>query len=162
VNDYLEPRLADLNRQHLADRTPWLLVQPSGIFRWSGRCSARARAPAGVRSPSAWFATARSRASSIAAWRSSTPRASRASPLARDPFGPGPIALAAVEIAKAIATDFRTDLMDHIVSLDLPGSTVARHYVAHRPQCPACGRKSCAIPSARPCRSSSPPAASWS
>ncbi len=32
VSDYLEGRLAELNRQHLSDRTPWLLVQPSGIF----------------------------------------------------------------------------------------------------------------------------------
>ena len=32
VSDYLEARLAELNRQHLSDRTPWLLVQPSGIF----------------------------------------------------------------------------------------------------------------------------------
>src|SRR5262249_48681388 len=32
VNDYLEGQLAELNRQHLADRTRWLLVQPSGIF----------------------------------------------------------------------------------------------------------------------------------
>ena len=32
VNDYLERRLAELNRQRVADRTPWLLVQPSGAF----------------------------------------------------------------------------------------------------------------------------------
>ena len=32
VNDYLEARLAELNRQHLSDGTPWALVQPSGIF----------------------------------------------------------------------------------------------------------------------------------
>src|SRR3979411_1671378 len=32
VGDYLEPRLAETNRRHLSDRTPWLLVQPSGIF----------------------------------------------------------------------------------------------------------------------------------
>ena len=32
VNDYLEARLAELNRKHLSDKTPWLLVQPSGIF----------------------------------------------------------------------------------------------------------------------------------
>src|ERR1700693_2231036 len=32
VNDYLERRLAELNQQHLTDHTPWLLVQPSGIF----------------------------------------------------------------------------------------------------------------------------------
>ena len=32
VNDYLEPRLAELNKKQLSDKTPWLLVQPSGIF----------------------------------------------------------------------------------------------------------------------------------
>src|SRR5438094_691673 len=32
VSDYLERRLGELNRQHLSDRTPWVLVQPSGIF----------------------------------------------------------------------------------------------------------------------------------
>ena len=32
ANDYLEPRLAELNRQRVSDRTPWLLVQPSGAF----------------------------------------------------------------------------------------------------------------------------------
>src|SRR6202011_1617564 len=32
VNDYLERRLAELNQQRVADRTPWLLVQPSGAF----------------------------------------------------------------------------------------------------------------------------------
>ena len=32
VNDYLEERLAELNRQHLSEHTPWLLAQPSGIF----------------------------------------------------------------------------------------------------------------------------------
>src|SRR5271154_1122932 len=32
VNDYLERRLAELNRQRVSDLTPWLLVQPSGAF----------------------------------------------------------------------------------------------------------------------------------
>src|SRR6478672_653292 len=32
VNDYLERSLADLNRQRVSDRAPWLLVQPSGAF----------------------------------------------------------------------------------------------------------------------------------
>ena len=63
------------------------------------------------------------------------------SPLARHTFGQSAIQLAAVEIAKAIATDFRTELSDHIISLDLLGSTIVKHYVAARPQCPSCGRK---------------------
>ena len=64
-----------------------------------------------------------------------------ASPLARQPFGQHGIQLAAVEIAKAIATGFATDLKDHIISLDLLGAEIAKHYVAARPQCPSCGRK---------------------
>ena len=51
VSDYLEGRLAELNREHLSDGSPWVLVQPSGIFPWSGRCFARARALAGRVSP---------------------------------------------------------------------------------------------------------------
>ena len=35
----------------------------------------------------------------------------------------------------------RTELSDHIISLDLLGATIAKHYVAPRPQCPSCGRK---------------------
>src|SRR5262249_22064583 len=31
VNDYLERRLADLNRRRVAGRAPWLLVQPAGV-----------------------------------------------------------------------------------------------------------------------------------
>jgi ribosomal protein S12 methylthiotransferase accessory factor len=63
------------------------------------------------------------------------------SPLARNPLGQNAIQFACLEIARAIATDFRTDLRDHIISFDLMGSAVVKHYVAPRPQCPACGRK---------------------
>jgi ribosomal protein S12 methylthiotransferase accessory factor len=68
-------------------------------------------------------------------------RAVAASPLMRHAVGQSATQLAAIEIAKAIATGFRTDLSEHIVSLDLLGSTIAKHYVAARPQCPTCGRK---------------------
>ena len=71
------------------------------------------------------------------------------SPLARDTFGQSAIQLAAVEIAKAIATDFRTDLSDHIISLDLLGSTIVKHYVAARPQCPSLRPQGAARPRPR-------------
>jgi ribosomal protein S12 methylthiotransferase accessory factor len=64
-----------------------------------------------------------------------------ASPLARSTLGQSGVQLAALEIAKAIATDFRTDLKDHVISLDLTGSAIQRHHVAARPQCQVCGRK---------------------
>ena len=137
VNDYLEARLAELNRQHLSDHTPWLLVQPSGIFPLVG--------PVFVPGKSACWACLADRMKRNREVKALLDRRKArcvaVSPLARDTFGQSAIQLAAVEIAKAIATDFRTELRDHIVSLDLLGSTIVKHYVAVRPQCPSCGRK---------------------
>jgi len=41
-------------------------------------------------------------------------------------------------------------LRDHVISLDLLGSTVVKHYVAARPQCPTCGSKNCGTPRRAP------------
>jgi ribosomal protein S12 methylthiotransferase accessory factor len=68
-------------------------------------------------------------------------RPTAVSPLMRNTPGQSAIHFAAVEIAKAIASGFRTDLGDHIASFDLLGATVAKHYVPKRPQCPTCGNK---------------------
>ena len=137
VSDYLEGRLAELNRQHLSDHTPWLLVQPSGIFPLVGPVFRPGKS-------ACWTCLGermqRNREVRALLDRGQARRVA-ASPLARSMLGQSGIQLAAVEIAKAIATDFRTDLRDHIISLDLLGSTIVRHYVAARPQCPVCGRK---------------------
>src|SRR5262249_1868718 len=139
-------RLAELNRQHLLDKTPWLLVQPSGIFPLVGPV----------------FRPGKSACWSCLAERMKRNREVKAfldrkksisvvtSPLARNTVGESGIQLAAVEIAKAIASDFRTELRDHIVSLDLLGSTIMKHYVAARPQCPTCGRKELRDPDGAP------------
>jgi ribosomal protein S12 methylthiotransferase accessory factor len=137
VNDFLDARLAELNRQHLSDHTPWVLVQPSGIFPLVG--------PVFRPEESAcWMCLAermkRNREVKALLDRKQACRLA-VSPLARHTFGQSAIQLAAVEVAKAIATDFRTELSDHIISLDLLGSTIVKHYVAARPQCPSCGRK---------------------
>jgi ribosomal protein S12 methylthiotransferase accessory factor len=146
VNDYLEGRLAELNKQHLSDHTPWLLVQPSGIFPLVG--------PVFTPGDSAcWTCLAdrmkRNREIKALIDRRQA-RCVAVSPLARHTVGQSSIQLAAVEIAKAIATDFRTELRDHIVSFDLLGSTIVKHYVAARPQCPSCGRKKLRDPSRAP------------
>ena len=137
VSDYLEGRLAELNRQHLSDRTPWLLVQPSGIFPLVGPVFSPGKS-------ACWTCLAdrmkRNREVKALLDRGQA-RCVAVSPLARHTFGQSAIQLAAVEIAKAIATDFRTELRDHIISLDLLGSTIVKHYMAARPQCPTCGRK---------------------
>ena len=137
VADYMEQQLAEINAGHLADKTPWLLVQLAGIAPLVGPVFTPGQG---------------------ACWNCLSDRMKRnreikgmldregarllvASPLLADPLGQGGIGLAAVEIAKAIATGFRTELSDHIFSLDLTGATVAKHYVAARPQCAACGQK---------------------
>src|SRR5215468_9044438 len=137
VSDYLEGQLAELNQEHLSDRTPWILVQPCGIFPLVGP----------VLSPgqgACWACLAermRRNREIKALLDRGLARRLVTSPLARDMVGQSGIQLAAVEIAKAIATDFRTDLRNHIISLDLLGATIVQHYVAARPQCTACGRK---------------------
>ncbi len=137
VNDYLETSLADLNRQHVSRRTPWLLVQPSGLFPLVGPVFNPGKG-------ACWTCLAdrmkRNREVRALLDREA-PRCIAVSPLARRPLGQAGIQLAGVEIAKAIATGFRTELNEHIISLDLSGATTAKHYVAARPQCPVCGRR---------------------
>jgi oxazoline/thiazoline synthase len=137
VSDYLDGRLAELNRQHLSDRTPWLIAQPSGIFPLVGPVLRPGKG-------ACWTCLAdrmkRNREVRALLDREQA-RCIAVSPLRRQAFGQSSIQLAAVEIAKAIAAEFRTELRDHIFSLDLLGLTIVKHYVAARPQCPSCGSK---------------------
>ncbi len=135
VNDYLDERLADLNRRHLSDGTPWVLVQPSGIYPLVGPVLSPGKGACWV-----CLADRMQRNREVRAMLDrSQARCLTVSPLAQHTLGQSGIQLAAVEIAKAIATGFRTDLSRHIVSLDLSGAAIVKHYVAARPQCPACG-----------------------
>jgi oxazoline/thiazoline synthase len=137
VNDYLETRLNELNRHHLSDGAPWLLVQPSGIFPLVGPVLRPGQG-------ACWTCLAermkRNREVRALLDRRQA-RCVAVSALTRQTVGQSAIQLAAVEVAKAIATDFRTQLSDHIISLDLMGSTIVKHHVAARPQCPSCGHK---------------------
>jgi len=137
VNDYLERRLAELNRQRVSDQTPWLLVQPSGAFPLVGPFFNPGNGPCWT---CLFDRMIRNR--EVKGFLDRSPgRAVAISPLARNALGQGVIQFAALEVAKAIATGFRTELNDHIISHDLLGSNVVKHYVATRPQCPTCGSK---------------------
>ena len=146
VNDYLEGQLAELNQKRVADRKPWLLVQPAGVVPLVGPVFRPGEAACWtclfdrmIRNREVKGFLARGAAQRIAM-----------SPLARNPLGQGAIQLAAVEIAKAIATDFRTDLNDNVISFDLAGATIARHHVSRRPQCRTCGSKQLSDPNRPP------------
>lgn len=137
VSDYLDGRLSELNRQRLSERRPWVLVQPSGIFPLVGPVFSSGES-------ACWMCLAermkRNREVKALLDRRQARRLA-VSPLVRGALGQSAIQLAAVEIAKAIASDFRTQLNDHIFSLDLLGSSIVKHYVTARPQCPSCGSK---------------------
>ena len=137
MNDYLEARLAELNRRRFSDGAPWVLVQPSGIFPLVGPVFRPGQ-------NACWMCLAdrmtRNREVKALLERREA-RCVAVSPLAQQTLGQSAIQLAAVEVAKAIATDFRTPLCDQIISFDLLGSTIVKHHVAARPQCPSCGRK---------------------
>jgi oxazoline/thiazoline synthase len=137
VNDYLDRRLAEMNRERVAEKTPWLLVQPSGVFPLVGPVL---KPGEGACWTCLFDRMIRNR--EIKGFLDRGPaHAVAVSPLVNDTVGQTAIHFAAVEIAKAIASGFRTDLLDHIASLDLTGAVIAKHYVAKRPQCATCGSK---------------------
>ena len=137
VNDYLEPALAELNGERVTDGTPWLLVQPSGVFPLVG--------PVFKPGESACWTCLHDRMIRNREIKGFLDRgaaqAVATSPLVSDSVGQTAVHFAAIEIAKAIASGFRTDLSDHIASVDLTGAAIAKHYVAKRPQCGTCGSK---------------------
>jgi oxazoline/thiazoline synthase len=137
VSDYLERRLGELNQQRVSEGSRWLLVQPSGAFPLVGPVFTPGE---GACWTCLFDRMIRNR--EVKGFLDRGPaRAVAVSPLARNTLGQGAIEFAALEIAKAVASGFRTELNDHIISHDLLGSTVVKHYVATRPQCPECGRK---------------------
>jgi bacteriocin biosynthesis cyclodehydratase domain-containing protein len=137
VNDYLERQLAELNQQRVAEGTPWLLVQPSGAFPLVGPVFNPGH---GACWTCLFDRMIRNR--EVKGFLDRGPaRAVAVSPLARDPLGQTAIQFAALEVAKAVATGFRTELNDHIIRHDLLGASTAKHYVSTRPQCPTCGDK---------------------
>jgi len=136
VSDYLDGPLAEFNRDRLADGQTWLPVQLSGIYSLVGPMFSR-----GMGACWACLAERMKGNRQVKAFLiGNDARCIAASPLSQNILSPSPVGLAAVEIAKAIASGARTDLRDHLISLDLTGSSIARHYVAHRPQCAACGK----------------------
>src|SRR5205085_517387 len=109
VNDYLERRLAELNGERVTAGTPWLLVQPSGVFPLVG--------PVFKPGENACWTCLHDRMIRNREIKGFLDRgvaqAVAISPLVSDTVGQTGIHFAAVEIAKAIASGFRTDLSDH-------------------------------------------------
>ena len=137
TDDYLDKAHAEINRRRLASGAPWMLVRAGGVAplfgpvfrpREGGPCWAclAHRMRANREAESFLRATARSGGAI-------PPRA------AAEPFADSALSLAAVEIAKWIVFGADAPLHDHALSLDALRFGGARHPVARRPQCAACG-----------------------
>jgi len=137
ASDYLDGRLEALNQQRLTEGAPWALAEPSGAFPLVGPIFRPGKG-------ACWMCLAdrmrRNREVKALLERREAKKLAD-SPLAHGLLGQSGVQLAAIEIAKAIASGFRTELNDHVISLDLTGATIVKHYVGARPQCPSCGRK---------------------
>ena len=145
VNDYLEQQLAELNRERVADKAPWLLVQPSGVFPLVGPLFS----PGHTACWTCMFDRMIRNREIKGFLDRGAAKAVAISPLARNTIGQSGIQFAAIEIAKAVATGFRTDVRDHILSFDLTGSTIAKHYVATAAAMPDLRRQEAAQPAPR-------------
>jgi ribosomal protein S12 methylthiotransferase accessory factor len=135
VEDYLDGRLADFNRAQLEKKAEWVLAQPAGLFPLVGPIFTPGKSACWncIADRMKWNRQVRAFLDRKGA------RSVAVSPLRGNLLGSAGIGLAAAEIAKAIASGFRTDLCDHIVNLDMMGSAVQRHYAPMRPQCQVCG-----------------------
>ncbi|MFG2006894.1 TOMM precursor leader peptide-binding protein [Spirillospora sp. NPDC048911] len=133
-DDYLDPRLEDLNRRRLADGVPWLLAKPSGPELWIGPVFRPGEGPC-------WscLATRLSAHRRGEMWLRSKVDTSLRPPEASLPTTRAlGVNLAVLETAKWIA-DVRTPQQDAVWTLETLSMEAERHQVSHRPQCAACG-----------------------
>ena len=135
--DYLEERLADVNRRQLEANAPWMPVQPLGlgplfgpVFRADrdGPCWAcLADRLRGHREVHGFLRSVVGEDASF--------RAFATEPAALDAI----CGLIAVEIAKWLVLDMAAPVHSQVVTLDGATLATAHHPVVRRPQCRACG-----------------------
>lgn len=138
VRDYLSDSLESFNRQALQARSRWMLLKPLGTQPWwgplflpgSGPCweclASRLRANRPVES----FLQGRT-SSLLLPPATALPSSLQAT-----------FHLAALTLARQVATAAPGSLESTLFSLDCTGPRLAEHAVMRRPQCPACGNPS--------------------
>ena len=135
--DYLEERLAAVNRRQLDEGAPWLPVRPRGmqplfgpVFRADDTGPCWACLGYRLRSHQEVHGFLRNVGGEKAAFK----------PFAADPAAlDGLCGLIAAEVVKWLVLDSAAPLHDQALSMDVGTFTSSRHRVTRRPQCPACG-----------------------
>lgn len=137
VDDYLDPALEELNRRHVADGTPWLLVKPSGTELWLGPVF---RPGAGA----CWACLAQRLRGNRQVERylegkdGSVRWLPAEAPLVASSvqFAAG---LLAAELQRLLVTGAPAACDETIVTVDLATFGSERHAVIRQPQCAVCG-----------------------
>ena len=135
--DYLESRLADVNRRQLEARTPWTLVRPRGIeplfgpvFRADSAGPCWSCLSYRLRSHQEVHNFLRNVAGEEAAFK----------PFATNPTILNALyGLIAAEVVKWLVLDGSAPIHEHAIAMNVGTFASSRHRVVRRPQCPACG-----------------------
>ena len=147
-SDYLEDRLFDINRKHLEQGRPWLLVRPQGIqplfgpvFRADGTGPCWLCLRDRMRNHQDVHSFLKSYAGEVSAFR----------PFARHSLVfPALISLISAEIAKWVVLRQASVLNDHAIEVNTATLQTSKHLVTHRPQCQACGDEALFRPDRQP------------
>ena len=137
VEDYLDPRLHEINRHHLDRGNAWMLVRPQGIrpllgpiFRPDEQGPCWVCLEYRLRNHQEVHAFLRNVAGEEAVFK----------PYATTPYVLSALyGLIAAEIVKWLILDSEAPIHEHVVELNLGTFTSSKHRVVHRPQCLACG-----------------------
>lgn len=140
TDDYLAPELETLNLRAIAEGSPrWMLLKPTGTTAWIGPIFRPGEGPcwtclaARIRHNRPVEAFLQSR-SGDQQKRTPPPSVTPASSLSA-------LHLAAVHLARFIASGGHSPLTSALLTLELAGTNAETHSIKKRPQCPVCGDK---------------------
>lgn len=145
TDDYLRPELASINQSALSTRSPWFLVQPTGLRPLIGPAFQPGASPCWdclafwIRWNRPVEELARRRAEHEAYDGPVVPRTDSETSV-RAACGIAALAIAGSLARRGGAGDA---LATHLLGLDLAGFAISRHAVVRRPQCPTCGDPAC-------------------
>lgn len=140
VDDYLDESLEAINREHLEHRTPWMMLNPLQAIPFIGPLFHPGRGPC-------WECLAYR-------LRSNRPLREHVRHSGKRPRGVGlppahvaasrqiTLGHAALALGRHVATQLRSDLEDHLFTIEHATGAISRRPITQRPQCPACGNPS--------------------